>query len=364
MSGPGSTLVTKGTDNLVLVGDEGAGELRVLDGGLVDTLFLDVARSGDGRVVIRGVAADGTRSRVIVSPANGRFSGDFTSLGGFARVARDAGSNGMLEILGGGLLRVLDGNGTHGPEFQLARTKGSAGMVVIDGAGSRLEVIQDAPAVDRDPNVFPGPAAQLARRGGGSVVVRNSGTLLVQGERAFVRVSRDSVNANFPDPDSGPIDQRSVVSIESGGRIEIDGEDGSLVIGDDGPAADGEVVVTGPDTVLVLSGAGNRIVVGDDGGRGTLEARDGGAVRYGELVVGANGSTNVVASVGDSPEEVQEEIAAVTNEILPEQGDGGVAAELDDEEDEEDEGDEESGEAVGVDESGEEERERLPMCPA
>ena len=72
-------------------------------------------------------------------------------------MARNAGSHGVLEILDGGLLRILDGNGTHGPEFQIARHKGSVGRLVIDGTGSSLEVIQSGPAVHGDPNVFPGP---------------------------------------------------------------------------------------------------------------------------------------------------------------------------------------------------------------
>ena len=352
VSGPGSTLVTRGTDNWVFVGDEGTGALYVLDGGLVDTLYLDVGRWGVGRLVIRGVASDGTRSRAIVSPAHGKFSGDFESLGGFARAGRNAGSHGFIEILDGGLLRVLDGNGTHGPQFDLARNKGSAGTLLIDGAGSSLEVIQDAPAVHGNPNVFPGPTVQLARRGGGTTTVRNGARLVVRGESAIARVSRDS---SVSDPDPGPIDQRSVVHIESGGRMEVEGENASLVIGDSGPAADGEVVVTGPSTVLVLSGTGNRIVVGDDGGTGVLEAHDGSAVRYAELIVGENGTTNVSA-----PDEVRERADAVTGEVLPArdlatQEEGG-----DDQAPEEEEDDTVEDTA---EEGGEAEEEELQPCP-
>ena len=145
VAGSGSTLTTAGTDNGVTIGREGTGTFRVLDGGLVDTLFFEVARSGVGRALVSGVAADGTRSRVIVSPANGRQSGESADEGGFARVARNAGSNGVLEILDGGLLRVLDDEDTFGPGFHLARNKGSVGTLRIDGAGSSLEVIQKGP---------------------------------------------------------------------------------------------------------------------------------------------------------------------------------------------------------------------------
>ena len=278
VSGPGSRTITRGTDNGVLVGDEGTGECRVLDGGLIDTLWFEVGFSGVGRATISGVAADGTRSRVIVSPANGKFSGDFVDEGGFARVARNAGSNGVLEILDGGLLRILDGEGTHGPEFQIARNKGSVGRLVIDGAGSSLEVIQNGPAVHGNPHVSAGPSVALGRRGAGTTVIRNGGRLLVQGESAFVQVSRDSLYEAHPDPDAGPIDQRSTVDIAAGGRLEVDGEDALLVIGDGGPAADGAVNVTGSGSALITKGTNNTILVGDEG-TGELNVQDGGLVR-------------------------------------------------------------------------------------
>ena len=278
VSGPGSRIITRGTDNGVFVGDEGTGECRVLDGGLIDTLWFEVGFSGVGRATISGVAADGTRSRVIVSPANGKFSGDFVDEGGFARVARNAGSNGVLEILDGGLLRILDGEGTHGPELQIARNKGSVGRLVIDGAGSSLEVIQNGPAVHGNPHVSAGPSVALGRRGAGTTVIRNGGRLLVQGESAFVQVSRDSLYEAHPDPDAGPIDQRSTVNIAAGGRLEVDGEDALLVIGDGGPAADGAVNVTGSGSALITKGTNNTILVGDEG-TGELNVQDGGLVR-------------------------------------------------------------------------------------
>ena len=388
VTGPGSTLVTKGTDNTIRVGDEGTGTLHVLDGGLVEALYIEVGRTGIGRLVIRGVAADGTRSRVIVSPADGRFSEDFVDLSSVVGVGRNAGSQGRLEILEGGLLRILDGDGTHSPILVVARHKGSAGTLVIDGEGSLLEVIQSAPAVQGNPHVAPGPRLLLAWRGDGTTTIRNGGRLLVRGESAFVQVSRDSIFQRITDPDTGPINQASVVRIESGGRMEVDGEGAGMVIGDSGPGADGTVTVTGAGSVLVLTGAGNRLVVGDDGGRGRLEVRDGGAARYGELVVGANGTTNLSVSEEEPPaeeppaeeppaqeseEEAQEEIDAVTTDILPEPdvtlvideafepevaGEQGEGGEDDDEEEDE------SGEALGVDEGDEEEQEELPMCAA
>ena len=191
VTGSGSTLTTVGDNNEVFVGNRGTGIIHVLDGGLVDTRKFHLAWWGVGRAVIRGVTSDGTRSRVIVWPANG-VDPDFPDEGGFARVARNAGSNGRLEILEGGLLRVLDTEDTFGPFFHLARDKRSVGTLLIDGEGSSLEVIQNGPAGNY------GPSAALGRRGRGTTTIRNGGRLLVQGERASIDVSRDSFNPPIP----------------------------------------------------------------------------------------------------------------------------------------------------------------------
>ena len=291
VTGSGSTLTTTGTDNGIWVGLEGGtGTLEVLDGGLVETLDFRVGRSGVGRAVIRGVAADGSRSRVMVSPAGGKFSGVYADAGGFVRVGRDAGSRGTLEILEGGLLQVRDGRDTHGPGFQVARHKGSTGTLLIDGSGSSLEVIQDSPAVFGNPQVASGPYVQLGIRGGGTTTIRNGGRLLVQGEQASVRISRGSVSSTSlsPDPDTGPIDQQSVVAIQSGGAIEVDGEGARFVIGDSGPSADGVVTVTGSGSTLTTTGTDNGIRVGDEG-TGTLEVLDGGLVETLSFQVGHSG---------------------------------------------------------------------------
>ena len=365
VTGSGSALTTAGTDNSIQVGDEGTGTLYVLDGGFIDTLYFGVARSGVGRALVSGVAADGTRSRVIASPTNGRFSGVWANEGGFARVAREAGANGVLEILHGGLLRVLDGDGTHGSEFQIARNRGSVGRLLIDGAGSSLEVIQSGPAVHGDPNVWAGPTAELGRRGEGTTVIRNGGRLLVRGESAFVQVSLDAVHPNSPDPDTGPIDRQSTVNIESGGRMEIDGANALLVVGDAGPAADGVVIVTGPGSMLSLGGAGNRIVVGDDEGTGRLEVREGSRAVYARLVTGVNGSTNLPeegVSTGDRNTATHEILANLPDDAAAVADDTAVDGSLEEDGadgDNEDETGESTGEAA--DDAGE--QAALPACP-
>ena len=342
VTGAGSTLTTVGTDNEVFVGNRGTGTLHVLDGGLVDTLKFHLAWWGEGRVVIGGVSANGMRSRVIVSAANGRFS-DTPSEGAFARVARNDGSIAHLEILEGGLLRVLDTDDTFGPGFHLARNKGSVGTLLIDGENSSLEVIQEGPAGEYGPHVA------LGRRGRGVATIRNGGRLLLQGERASLDVSRDSVNPDFPDADTGSIDEHSTVNIHSGGRLEVSGERAHLIVGNAGPAADGEVIATGRGSMIIVSGDGNRLVVGDDGARGLVEVRDGAAARFGELVVGPNGSTNLSVS-----ELAQREINEIVGEILPDEESQG-------EEDEDDDDGESTAEAG---DGEEEEQEELQMCPS
>ena len=371
VTGPGSALVSEGDDNNVVVGSEGTGTLCVLDGGLVQTHAFTVGQSGTGRAVIRGVAADGTRSRVLVSMAHGGWTDDYFNTSGRIFVGKHAGSNGTLEILDGALVRVHDGDGGIGSGFQLARNKGSLGTLLVDGQGSSLEIVQDAPADFSDPS---GPSAfvWLARRGAGTTTIRNGGRLLVQGQRAFAGVSRGGpVYAESPDPDTSPITQRSVVTIESGGRFEVVGEGATVEVGGNGPDGDGTLIVTGQGSVLVLTGAGNLLVVGDNDARGSVEVRDGGTARYVELVVGANGTTNLVPS-----EQATQAVDAVIDDVLPpedtsrrastEERTAAAAEEesRDDEDEDDEEDDEDSEEATGLDERGEEEQEELPMCPA
>ena len=234
---------------------------------------------------------------------------------------------------------------------------------------------------------------------------------------------------NFPDPDTGPIDQRSVVNVLSGGALEVDGAGASFVIGASSPAADGSVTVSGAGSTLTVKGADSVTLVGDVGtgalavgsggsvtaerivvGRapesvGTLRIARGGAlevgsllavgknfdpatrttlepggtgsvvdeagsrVRYGALEVGARGSTNLEESVHPEPvPELQEDIDDNLDEILwarpetPTTGEDGAASREDDER-ERDEADREGDEETAAGESGEDERERLPMCP-
>ena len=293
----------------------------------------------------------------------------------------------------------------------------------------------------------------LGWRGSGSTTIRNGGRLLVQGEEALVGVSHDSVWPHIPDPDTGPIDQQSVVDIQSGGAIEVDGERANFGIGNGGPAADGVVTVSGSGSTLTMTGTDNAITVGDEGtgaltigsggsvmaervivgrrpgSRGTLRVARGGEldadtllavgkdfdydtlttrepggtggvveevgsrVRYGALEVGAGGTTSLEPPPEESPSqepppeelplEVQEDVTDNTDEILPAQPEGPSAPDIaedtdpsadeeararqEDEEGGQDEGDaeeEQAGEETVAGESGEDEREELPMCPA
>ena len=358
VTGPGSRLAARS----IHVGQMGTGRLSVLDGGLVEATTLTVATWGTGRLLISGVASDGTRSRAIVSPASVLSA---TQTAG-VNVGGLDGSDGHLEILDGGLLRVLGDDRRHGPTFNLALYKGSVGTLLIDGDGSRLEVVQDGAA-----NISRGPQVHLAARGGGTTTIRNGGTMSVRGEQAWVRVSRDSTSAAIPDPDPSTIDQPSVVRIESGGRLEIDGTGARLVIAADGPGADGTVTVTDAGSELAVLGSDSTLVVGHNGGKGRLDVHGDGRVRYEELQLGTNGVANI-----PEPEEVTEAVEEKRSEtLLPNLDDETTQTRVPDEtrkrtgdEDEEDEEDDEDGEdgeeASGNGEGREEETEELPMCLA
>ena len=428
VTGSGSSLTTSGTGNEVRVGDEGDGTLRVLDGGLVQTLRFNVARSATGRAVIRGVASDGIRSRVIVSPANGTLDDDERSddddeseYGGYVSVGRNAGSLGRLEIREGGLLRILDDGNTRSPLFHLARNRGSVGELVIDGAGSRLEITQD----DAGPQLRRGhgPGVALGRRGRGVTTISNGGALVLRGAQGYVNVSRDVVNPDFPDDDRGSVGPQSVVDIRSGGRLEVDGGTGPAWIfignsGDTYQGSNGVVTVSGPGSAITVAGTDeSALYVGVREGRGRLVVSDGATVPgAAQRFVGSNGAlVGLDTSLEDtpSPEDVQEEVADLAGDILPdldtapagdestepaagdgaqavgEPGDrdgdhaagdedesagaeesagddgseGGEEAEEDDDEDDEDDGDG-STVATGTGEREEPPAEELPMCPA
>ena len=126
-----------------------------------------------------------------------------------------------------------------------------------------------------------GPLFHAGRGGDGTVTVRNAGELRVIGDGAFVAVSRGNSDITDPVPSDGNIPAlaaQSELFIENGGKLLIDGLGGnaSFVIGFESNA-NGRAVITGPDSLIHLTGTTTEFFVGREG-IGILEVTLGGAV--------------------------------------------------------------------------------------
>lgn len=300
LSGTGTSVVTRGTDNTTQVGRVGEGVLLVSNGARLETLQLEAGREGQGEVLISGQGTE-----VVVTPANGIFSGEFSNWAGFVRAGRDDGSYGRIVLSDGALLDVRATAETTGPGMDIARNAGSRGEVIVDAATARFA--QEGPI-----GAF-GPFINVGLGGEGTLDVRNSGSVTLSGETSTFMVGRS-------------IDQgqgEGTLNITGGGRVE------ALFynVGVDG--AKGHVSVSGPESTFAAvgssgasdpfnpEGTGAFVTVGRSG-EGTLAVQDGGQVTIsstgtfagiqagrdagsdGTIVIDGNGSRLEIAGGGDS----------------------------------------------------------------
>jgi T5SS/PEP-CTERM-associated repeat protein len=182
VDGPGTLLETRGLNNNILIGGtNGAGAptgtLTVSNGATIKTLNFEVR---DGTATIDGAT-------VIASNDTGRFGGPYDYEAGFARVARNSGETGTLEIVAGGRLEVRPGEtantDTFVPAFQTARFDGSVATIRIADEGSILEV--SSPPENPPGGPFnSGPFMRISREGLTNMTVENGGDVLLSGEGA------------------------------------------------------------------------------------------------------------------------------------------------------------------------------------
>ncbi len=281
ISGTGSLVETRGTQNATRIGlDGGDGTLLVEDGGTLETLFFEVGRNAGS---IGNATVTGTGTTLIVSTENGTFPAPGNQDSGFARVGRDGGT-GTLRILDGARMEIREGENTNtttmAPGLQLGRN-GSTGDVIIDGLGSMIALTQQNPSTGNS-----GPGLQLGRAGTGSgtgnMSVRNDGTMLIRGENSTISLgSREGGVGNL--------------TVESGGRAIVDGTTafGGITIGDAANAF-GSVSVSGSGSSLSIAGVDANFVVANEG-TGTLIVEAGGLV---EVTATGNASQSGSANVG------------------------------------------------------------------
>jgi T5SS/PEP-CTERM-associated repeat protein len=272
-----STLTVAGTDATIRVGGAGTGELTVSDGGLVETLFLEVARDGTGTTTIDGGAVHASNEFGSFTDDTGEFLLDD---GGFVRVGRNSGSNGTLNVVNGGVL-LIDGTETADDMgLQIAREEGSIGTVLVNGAGSTISIFQDPsvdPVFDPDLQMFEGgPFLQIGCAGQGVMVIANVGLVELIGQESFVQVGRG--NADEFASGEAPILEQSELLIASGGALVVDGltNFAGMNIGQEANG-DGLINVIGVGSKIEISGVGVNLAVGR-AGAGDLFIADQGTV--------------------------------------------------------------------------------------
>jgi T5SS/PEP-CTERM-associated repeat protein len=224
------------------------------------------------------VTITGLGTTVNVSNDFGHWSSPYQHEGGYLRVARNAGDEGLLEILDQAVVNISAGATETEPGFQIAREAGSLGTVLVDNA--TINIIQTAPA---DPaNDVWGPWLQVGRSGEGHMTIQNGGVVSLTGENAFVHVSRGNTD-EFSNPVDAPVLAQSTLTIQSGGQLLVDGAGGyaGMNIGREANG-DGLVTVDGTGSLLSLSGVdadgfGAFLTVGRDGA-GALEVLNGASV--------------------------------------------------------------------------------------
>ena len=298
--GEGSRLVAEGPNNSITAGPNGTGRLLLEAGSRVEALRLVAGFDGNGEVLISG-----TGTEAVISPETGRYTGEFSAEGGFVRAGRNDGSNARIVVSDGALLDVNANDQTSGPGIQVARQPGSVGTFIVDGSDTRVEVIQTVPTVE---GADYGPYLQAGRSGSGDVQVRNGGTLVLDGPKSDIAVSRGN-SEEFENPSDAPELAQSRLYVSDGGTVILRNSDpfdtGSASGMEVGRRENGNglVRVEGSESSISVEGAVSPFVnVGDDG-QGVLEVVDGGLVSSLFMAFGASqtgSGTGTVSGPGSS----------------------------------------------------------------
>jgi T5SS/PEP-CTERM-associated repeat protein len=268
VTGKGSSVDLLWVDPVLQVGRNGAGNssFSVLAGASASVLYLNVARDGaNGSLTIDG--AGSALNQVGIGIANAGNNGSAA----FARIGRNGGT-GTVTVSNGGSWLISDGGGdthtTGGPGILIGQDAGtgSSGQLIIDGAGSTVQVLSasraPAPgALDSfNPTVWVGYDDVTKA----ALTVRNGGQLLLTGNAL-------STVAN-----------PSLTGLRIGARSA-------------GVTSSGTATVTGAGSQIVLSGSSNAVYVGmGAGSTGTLDVRDHGMVASTSLIVGDRGGNGRV----------------------------------------------------------------------
>ncbi|MEL7465407.1 MAG: Calx-beta domain-containing protein [Pseudomonadota bacterium] len=341
----------QGGDGRIYVSDGGRVTVSNVD-GLTDNPYVSLGRESGAYGLI---SIDGAGSEFRVQQSGP--TGDDYDFGAFLGIGRQG--QGRVEVKNGGALNVLGDSGTLdlGANFlggtptsdaselivesggvvtvntydgdfggiRIARNEGTTARVVVDGAGSEINVFTDAstPEVETEGAFF-----QVGRGGDGYLAVRNGGVITIDGGAEpfpLFQVGVESTATGYAIIDgAGSLIQVTGVN-DSGaaasGFVSISrsgGSQGELVISNGGAldnstanaaseiagnaGTEGEVTVTGANSRFL---AGERLSVGSDvdpdtldqifdvGGDGVLGIYDGGLVTADYAAFGDSGVLNL-----------------------------------------------------------------------
>lgn len=271
VQGAGSRLSADGAGALLrLGGDGGSGMLDVSDGGTVETVALRVGTGAGatGRVGVDGVGsfllADGS---AIFGQSNPSDAADDPPM-----------ASGVLEIANGGHL-LIEG-GADQSALTLADGAGSLGHATIDGAGSLLTVSSLGQGETAH------PTAIIGNGGRGSLDIQNLAEVRIAAGAGTLSVSR---------ADTAPVDDISVLTISSGGKLLVGGGASSntdVVIGHSS-YGNGRLDVSGDQSRLTINGDGS-LTIGN-AGHGEAVVEDGAEiVTSGDIFIGTDGGDGLL----------------------------------------------------------------------
>lgn len=250
----GPTSKLEGVGNLVSVGLEGTGTLRVLDGAKFDVgpssngqLILGDAATARGALEVAGNGSEVRAGSLLIGNAGTGeaivSNGGRLAVTGAVTIADTPGSIGTLRITGNG--STLDAGGGV-----LIGRAGQATLEVADGA--RLEF--------RAANGASGMVVGSTAAAGATVQAYDGGSVKVDGPLLIAQAA----------------DSRGTVGIGTGGRIEVGGTGAMLSIGA-GERAIGTMLVGGNGGTAQFTLDGDRAVIGGLG-KGSLTVAAGGTV--------------------------------------------------------------------------------------
>ena len=299
----------------LFIGHNGNGKISILNGGVVTSLqgLLGDLAGSSGTAVIDGAGSKWTTTGDFNV---GRFgSGDLTlSNGGVLNTFRgiignEAGSTGMARVSGVGTtwadtgtgiyvglsgtgrLEVSDGAAVTANYLYVGHDTGSAGSVLLTGAGTKLTTAL-ATYIGSDSNLLSGSAVTITDGAvletvGSGLYVQSNSTLTISGNgtKVLVGTLHPGTPATWTDADGWFYLNNATVNVSNGARVETDG---LYVSG--APSGSATMTVTGPGTVL----DGKLLIyVGGDG-------NDSGTTGDGSLTI-ANGATATatIVSIGN-----------------------------------------------------------------